>query len=174
MGQARQECHLFGTMGGCLVGHVRLFVPAKKFTAGPQQRIVAAAADHFSVTPVRIAGHNALSLFLTQYIEDSGLSLPTPSSVVVKEKSSQSICTYRKGNLCFVDGQMGIHNQYPWETHMNLLRRFVTDFVKNEDGPTAVEYAVMLALIVVVCIAAISVLGSNTFNKVATTINSAS
>ncbi len=60
---------------------------------------------------------------------------------------------------------------------MNLLRRFVTDFVKNEDGPTAVEYAVMLALIVVVCIAAISVLGSNannTFNKVATTINSAS
>jgi pilus assembly protein Flp/PilA len=60
---------------------------------------------------------------------------------------------------------------------MNYLRRFVTDFVKNEDGPTAVEYAVMLALIVVVCIAAISALGSNannTFNKVATTINSAS
>ncbi|MFM8272503.1 MAG: Flp family type IVb pilin, partial [Gemmata sp.] len=30
-----------------------------------------------------------------------------------------------------------------------------------EDGPTAVEYAVMLALIVVVCIAAITTLGSN-------------
>ena len=34
-------------------------------------------------------------------------------------------------------------------------------FVTNEDGPTAVEYAVMLALIIVVCIAAISALGSN-------------
>jgi pilus assembly protein Flp/PilA len=35
------------------------------------------------------------------------------------------------------------------------------DFLKREDGPTAVEYAVMLALIVVVCIAAITTLGSN-------------
>ncbi|MBI1916675.1 MAG: Flp family type IVb pilin, partial [Planctomycetes bacterium] len=37
----------------------------------------------------------------------------------------------------------------------------VTNFLASEDGPTAVEYAVMLALIVVVCIAAISTLGSN-------------
>ena len=47
-----------------------------------------------------------------------------------------------------------------------VMRRFLA----NEDGPTAVEYAVMLALIVVVCIAAISVLGSNandTFANVA-------
>jgi pilus assembly protein Flp/PilA len=35
------------------------------------------------------------------------------------------------------------------------------EFVRKEDGPTAVEYAVMLALIVVVCIAAIATLGSN-------------
>jgi pilus assembly protein Flp/PilA len=44
------------------------------------------------------------------------------------------------------------------------------EFLKAEDGPTAVEYAVMLALIIVVCIAAISTLGSgaeNTFNNVA-------
>jgi pilus assembly protein Flp/PilA len=34
-------------------------------------------------------------------------------------------------------------------------------FLVAEDGPTAVEYAVMLALIVVVCIAAITTLGSN-------------
>ena len=43
-------------------------------------------------------------------------------------------------------------------------------FLRNEDGPTAVEYAVMLALIVVVCITAITTLGSNasnTFNNVA-------
>jgi pilus assembly protein Flp/PilA len=43
-------------------------------------------------------------------------------------------------------------------------------FCKAEDGPTAVEYAVMLALIIVVCIAAITTLGSNangTFSNVA-------
>ncbi len=38
-------------------------------------------------------------------------------------------------------------------------------FVNAEDGPTAVEYAVMLALIVVVCITSITALGSNA-NKV--------
>ncbi len=38
----------------------------------------------------------------------------------------------------------------------------LANFLKKEDGPTAVEYAVMLALIVVVCIAAITTLGSNT------------
>ena len=37
-------------------------------------------------------------------------------------------------------------------------------FLRDEDGPTAVEYAVMLALIIVVCIAAISTLGSNANN----------
>ncbi|MGL4550920.1 MAG: Flp family type IVb pilin [Gemmataceae bacterium] len=43
-------------------------------------------------------------------------------------------------------------------------------FLEDEDGPTAVEYAVMLALIVVVCIAAITTLGNNansTFSNVA-------
>jgi pilus assembly protein Flp/PilA len=42
----------------------------------------------------------------------------------------------------------------------NLTKKLVA-FLKKEDGPTAVEYAVMLALIIVVCIAAISSLGSN-------------
>ena len=47
----------------------------------------------------------------------------------------------------------------------NLARRtgkWVVKFLKQEDGPTAVEYAVMLALIVVVCIAAITTMGQNT------------
>ena len=61
-----------------------------------------------------------------------------------------------------------------------MLTRFATHavaFLKNEDGPTAVEYAVMLALIIVVCIAAISALGSNasnTFNYVATQVSTTS
>lgn len=53
----------------------------------------------------------------------------------------------------------------------------VRTFLKDEDGPTAVEYAVMLALIVVVCIAAITALGSNangTFTTIANTVGSAS
>jgi len=37
-------------------------------------------------------------------------------------------------------------------------------FLRNEEGPTAVEYAVMLALIIVVCITAVSTLGSNSSN----------
>ncbi len=40
--------------------------------------------------------------------------------------------------------------------------RWVANFLKAEDGPTAVEYAVMLALIVVACIAAITTFGQNT------------
>ena len=44
---------------------------------------------------------------------------------------------------------------------MRQLSQAVVQFLKAEDGPTAVEYAVMLALIIVVCIAAITTLGSN-------------
>ncbi len=47
---------------------------------------------------------------------------------------------------------------------MRHLRQSVVNFLKNEDGPTAVEYAVMLALIIVVCITAITALGSNANN----------
>ena len=56
------------------------------------------------------------------------------------------------------------------------MRQFATSlvkFLKAEDGPTAVEYAVMLALIIVVCIGAITTLGNNakgTFSGVAATI----
>jgi pilus assembly protein Flp/PilA len=41
----------------------------------------------------------------------------------------------------------------------------VKKFLASEDGPTAVEYAVMLALIVVVCIAAVRAIGSNAAQK---------
>ena len=53
----------------------------------------------------------------------------------------------------------------------------VVKFLKAEDGPTAVEYAVMLALIIVVCLTAISTLGNNansTFQTVGNKIGSAS
>jgi pilus assembly protein Flp/PilA len=59
---------------------------------------------------------------------------------------------------------------------MKNLTNVVARFLKSEDGPTAVEYAVMLALIIVVCITAITTLGSNankTFTSVGTAIGSA-
>jgi pilus assembly protein Flp/PilA len=56
---------------------------------------------------------------------------------------------------------------------MRSFIRCLKEFVVREDGPTAVEYAVMLALIIVVCIAAIATLGSNsnkTFSKVGSAV----
>ena len=55
----------------------------------------------------------------------------------------------------------------------NLLQN-ARQFLVSEDGPTAVEYAVMLALIIVVCLTAITAIGSNanaTFSSVATKLN---
>jgi pilus assembly protein Flp/PilA len=57
---------------------------------------------------------------------------------------------------------------------MRKFNQLVIDFLKQEDGPTAVEYAVMLALIVAVCIAAITTLGGNanaTFTSVGSAVN---
>ena len=50
---------------------------------------------------------------------------------------------------------------------VNKVKRFLA----SEDGPTAVEYAVMLALIIIVCLVAITNIGSEankTFQGVAT------
>jgi pilus assembly protein Flp/PilA len=44
------------------------------------------------------------------------------------------------------------------------LRRLVARFVRDDNGPTAVEYAVMLALIIVVCVSSVIALGSNSSN----------
>lgn len=53
----------------------------------------------------------------------------------------------------------------------------VHDFYRREDGPTSVEYAVMLALIITVCLTAVTSLGSNvntTFKTLGTKLGSAS
>jgi pilus assembly protein Flp/PilA len=66
-------------------------------------------------------------------------------------------------------------NANPEPAMVSTLTRKLVRFLKKEDGPTAVEYAVMLALIIVVCIVAITTLGSNanqTFGNVA--LNTAS
>jgi pilus assembly protein Flp/PilA len=59
------------------------------------------------------------------------------------------------------------------KTFVPKVRRFLA----SEDGPTAVEYAVMLALIIVVCLVAITAVGtqaSTTFSNVAGSLGGAS
>jgi pilus assembly protein Flp/PilA len=56
---------------------------------------------------------------------------------------------------------------------MRQMQQWMVEFLREEDGPTAVEYAVMLALIIVVCLVAITALGTNankTFSTVASSI----
>jgi pilus assembly protein Flp/PilA len=53
---------------------------------------------------------------------------------------------------------------------MNTLLQKTKRFLADESGPTAVEYAVMLALIVIVCLVSIRSIGTNartTFTSVA-------
>ena len=50
----------------------------------------------------------------------------------------------------------------------NKMKQFASSvkrFLVSEDGPTAVEYAVMLALIVIVCLTAIQAIGNNANTK---------
>ena len=56
---------------------------------------------------------------------------------------------------------------------MKSLTKKLQRFLTSEDGPTAVEYAVMLALFIIVCLTAIGTIGTNanaTFNTVANSI----
>ena len=58
------------------------------------------------------------------------------------------------------------------KTFVSKLKRFL----RSEDGPTAVEYAVMLSLIIVVCITAVTNIGrraSTTFTNVANQLGTA-
>jgi pilus assembly protein Flp/PilA len=62
------------------------------------------------------------------------------------------------------------------QTMSRILAPFL-HFVKSEDGPVAVEYAVMLALIMVACIAIVTTLGqsiSGTFSTVNTALGAGS
>lgn len=54
---------------------------------------------------------------------------------------------------------------------MRSFAKRLIGFFKNEDGPTAVEYAVMLALIIVVCLTAIGTLGKQANNTFSFTSN---
>ena len=55
-----------------------------------------------------------------------------------------------------------------------MLKNLFLNFIRDEEGATAVEYAVMIVLIIVVCLFTITVLGNrveNAFNRVAQTLD---
>ena len=57
---------------------------------------------------------------------------------------------------------------------MKNFAQKIKRFLKSEDGPTAVEYAVMLSLIIVICLGAVKAIGTNataTFTAVAAQIS---
>ncbi len=59
---------------------------------------------------------------------------------------------------------------------MAKLTKQIKRFLRDEDGPTAVEYAVMLSLIIVVCLTAVTSIGkkaSTTFTNVANQLGTA-
>jgi pilus assembly protein Flp/PilA len=47
---------------------------------------------------------------------------------------------------------------------MQKMTRWLGGFLASEEGPTAVEYAVMMALIIATCMLAITALGTNANN----------
>ena len=48
---------------------------------------------------------------------------------------------------------------------MKAFSKKIKRFLASEDGPTAVEYAVMLALIIIVCLSTITAVGTNANSK---------
>jgi pilus assembly protein Flp/PilA len=52
------------------------------------------------------------------------------------------------------------------------VKNLITRFLKDESGPSAIEYGLIAALISVVCIVAMTAVGTN-LNKVYTTISTA-
>lgn len=62
---------------------------------------------------------------------------------------------------------------YSGEQEMSQFVNRIRRFLASEDGPTATEYAVMLALIIIVALGAITALGtkvSTTFSNVTTAL----
>jgi pilus assembly protein Flp/PilA len=56
---------------------------------------------------------------------------------------------------------------------MTRINQLVRHFAKNEEAATMVEYALMLSLIAVVCIIAVTLIGTNAntiFNNIATNL----
>jgi pilus assembly protein Flp/PilA len=57
------------------------------------------------------------------------------------------------------------------------MKQWILEFYRREDGPTSVEYAIQLALIIALCVSSIGRMTSDTtatFNKVSAKLGSGS
>jgi len=73
--------------------------------------------------------------------------------------------------------RLDTHPPTTWRNPMKSFVKKIQRFLASEDGPTAVEYAVMLALIIIVCLTTIGTIGDNanvTFQTVADELASSS
>ena len=74
------------------------------------------------------------------------------------DRRTREVCqSLTRSELCFTHPK-------PERAVMQQLKQAALKFLSEENGPTAVEYAVMLALIIVVCLTAITALGTNANN----------
>jgi len=51
------------------------------------------------------------------------------------------------------------------------LTKILVRFLKKDDGPTAVEYAVMGALVIAICVTAVATIGTKTGGSYTSTVN---
>lgn len=62
-------------------------------------------------------------------------------------------------------GKPKVHDPICRSTMMKSLKKSVIEFIAEEDGPTAVEYAVMLGLIAAGCIASVNFMAAKTIES---------
>jgi pilus assembly protein Flp/PilA len=102
----------------------------------------------------------------------------TQANVAIRVVAHEAVSNRILVSYGVVLGRAGAVRVQPqaWEEAMKSLALKVQRFLVSEDGPTAVEYAVMLALIIIVCLTAISAVGSSAraqFQNIATQIDGA-
>ena len=102
----------------------------------------------------------------------------TQANVAIRVVAQEAVSNRILVSYGVVLGRAGAVRVQPqaWEEAMKSLALKVQRFLVSEDGPTAVEYAVMLALIIIVCLTAISAVGSSAraqFQNIATQIDGA-
>ena len=103
--------------------------------------------------------------------KDSRDEAPVSKSHVAKKHHFRAFVIYHR-QIVGATGSNEIHLGQTWQTRFGS---FLVQFLSADDGPTAVEYAVMLALILVACISIVTSLGtkvSGTFRSVNRTLSS--
>jgi pilus assembly protein Flp/PilA len=142
---------------GILRANARLISQSWFVIGRPSRRRIEAHRDSFTGVPVAVEGQ------ISGEVNAIRRSVRLPDSRVAKRSATHG--SRQPSRVLALRGQARES-----EDAMKSLATKVQRFLVSEDGPTAVEYAVMLALIVIVCLTAIRSIGTNasaTFQNVA-------